>query len=252
MSASTHKIEPTAPSIELWRGRPAPAKADLVGANPAQRRQEEQSKQRIEQERELEQKLKSSAVKRLPEHVAIDVVAELDAQLARLETAAQAFERDFGRPNEPLLAAKQLVADLESKLTIARQELAAIESLGDSVDRLKAAIQMAEHLLLALHSAASNEIGQSLIDERLGSGVPWARVPDHIRQEIRLHRRLRGLSEINPISSLSRIGNPTKEQLLNAMDIAGTKLTALRDYGSRTKRKAITCGSTCWSGLTIR
>ena len=70
--------EPTAPTIEFWRGRPAPAKPDLIGADPTPQRPAQQNNQRIEWERELEQQLRSRAVKRLPEHPRVDLGSELD------------------------------------------------------------------------------------------------------------------------------------------------------------------------------
>ena len=224
------QLEPTAPTIEMWRGRPAPAKADLIGTDPTQERQVQQNNQRIEWERDLEQQLRSRGAKRLPEGVAIDVVGEIDGALTTLETAAQAFERDFGKPNEPLIKAKRLVAELEAKLATAKQELAAIEAKGDSVTRLKTAVQTAESFLLGLHGAATKEVIDSLIAGRLGPGVPASKVPNHLRDEFKLNSRVRGLDALRTIRSVVSSGEISKDSLLKYLDIAGNKLVALRDY----------------------
>lgn len=149
-----HKIEPVEPSVSFVThagdrsGRTADHSAWLQDLEDRKARGAEHEAKR----RQLTEQASKP----------IDVVEALAEEITKLSDAADAFERDFGRPDEPLLAAKQLVADLEAKLATARQELAAIESLGDSVSRLRTSVQSAESVLLGLHSAASNEIGQSL------------------------------------------------------------------------------------------
>jgi DNA repair exonuclease SbcCD ATPase subunit len=181
------QLEPTAPAIELWRGRPAPAKADLIGADPAQQRQEEQNKQRIEQERELEQKLKSSAVKRLPEQPRVDLVSELDSALTALEAGAVDFENSFGKINEPLVQARAEVERLRAELAEAEARLSAIETRGDSVTRLSNAVSLAEAQLQGLLATAETEAIAALAKARYGWEVPRGKLSPEVKRELSLH-----------------------------------------------------------------
>ena len=147
-----HKIEPVAPTVGFVKR--AGDSSGKTADHAAWMKDLEERKARGAEHEAKRRQLNEQASK------PIDVVEELDAELVKLETAAQAFERDFGKPNEPLIAAKQLVADLEAKLATARQELAAIESLGDSVTRLKTAIQNAESSLLG--SSIGHEVQRSV------------------------------------------------------------------------------------------
>ena len=122
------------------------------------------------------------------------------------------------------------MADLEEKLAKARPELAAIEAKGDSVARLKTAVRNAESLLLGLHGAAAKEIVQSPMDGRLGPGAPAERIPRHLKDEVRLNSRVRGLDALRHMRSVVSLGEISKDDLLRALDIAGENLVALRDY----------------------
>ena len=217
-----HKIEPVAPTVGFVKR--AGDSSGKTADHAAWMKDLEERKARGAEHEAKRRQLNEQASK------PIDVVEELDAELVKLETAAQAFERDFGKPNEPLIAAKQLVADLEAKLATARQELAAIESLGDSVTRLKTAIQNAESSLLGLHGVATKEVIDSLIVERLGPGIPSEKVPRHLKDEVRLNSRARGLDALRTLRSVISTGDVNKDELLKALDIAGEKLVALRDY----------------------
>jgi hypothetical protein len=227
--------EPTVPTIdfsepkqrpEFSRGRDISRPDEF---KPPQRQGQRENADRAAWEKDLEERRNRPLPVR-PQPTTVDVVTELDAELAKLETAAQVFERDFGKPNEPLLAAKQLVADLEAKLATAKQELAVIEAKGDSVSRLRTAIQWAESALLGLHGASAQEIIDSLVAERLGPGVPAERVPPHLRDEFKLNSRVRGLQALRPMRSIVSQAQISKEELLKALDIAGESLIAIRNY----------------------
>ena len=102
MSKTESQQEPEAPAIELWRGRPAPAKPDLIGTQPPLGvRQgmpslpdhngfEQSESDRQEWLKDLEER-RARALRlqqqRL-EPVAVDVVSELDSALSALEHRA--------------------------------------------------------------------------------------------------------------------------------------------------------------------
>jgi hypothetical protein len=125
-----HKIEPVAPTVEMWRGRPAPAKPDLIGADPIEQWQKQENNRRIEQERELEEQHRSRAVKRLPEQPRVDLVSELDSALTTLEAGAVDFEKSHGQPNSELIEGRKLVAELTARLAEERAKLSEIEARG--------------------------------------------------------------------------------------------------------------------------
>jgi hypothetical protein len=109
-SEPTFKPEPEAPTIEMWHGRPAPAKADHIGTvspeesgNPYDIRvrgdwQREQD--RREYFEDLEER-RNRPVHYIREKKEVNVVTELDAALSALEAGAIDFEQSYGKPNEP-------------------------------------------------------------------------------------------------------------------------------------------------------
>jgi len=115
MSKTASQQEPETATIEMWRGRPAPAKPDYIGTDPTQHRQVQQNNQRIEWERELEQQVKSKAVKRLADQPRVDLVSELDSALTTLEAGAVDFEKSHGQLNSELIESRKLVAETNSQ-----------------------------------------------------------------------------------------------------------------------------------------
>jgi hypothetical protein len=165
-----HKIEPVAPTVEMWRGRPAPAKPDLIGADPIEQRQKQENNRRIEQERELEEQHRSRAVKRLPEQPRVDLVSELDSALTTLEAGAVDFEKSHGQPNSELIESRKLVAELTARLAEERAKLSEIEARGDSVTRLWNAVSLAEAQLQGLLATAKTEAIKALARKHYGMG----------------------------------------------------------------------------------
>src|ERR1700736_1713968 len=87
----------------------------------------------------------------------VNVVAELDAELQRLELGARDFEDTHLKPNEPLISAKMEVDRVRGELATAEARLAEIEALGSSVDRLYAAVTRAESALNGMVREAEAE-----------------------------------------------------------------------------------------------
>jgi hypothetical protein len=175
-----HKIEPVAPTVEMWRGRPAPAKPDLIGADPIEQRQKQENNRRIEQERELEEQHRSRAVKRLPEQPRVDLVSELDSALTTLEAGAVDFEKSHGQPNSELIESRKLVAELTARLAEERAKLSEIEARGDSVTRLWNAVSLAEAQLQGLLATAETEAIKALARKHYGWDIPFSKVTREI------------------------------------------------------------------------
>jgi hypothetical protein len=189
-----------------------------------------QNNRRIEQERELEQQLRIQSLKRPPEPFAVDVVGELHDAMDSLEKSAQTFEDMHGKINQPLVDSRLEVERLRRELAEAESRLKTLEEKGDSIAQLRAAIMSSESRYLGLHGAAAKEIVQSLIDGRLGPGVPFERIPSHLKDEVRLNSRVRGLDSLRLSHSFGPKGNVSKDELLKALDRLGNKFVALRDY----------------------
>jgi len=98
MSKTESQQEPEAPAIELWRGRPAPAKPDLIGTQPPlgvrqgmpslpdQNGFEQSESDRQEWVKDLEERrARALRLQQRLEPVAVDVVSELDSALSALE-----------------------------------------------------------------------------------------------------------------------------------------------------------------------
>jgi hypothetical protein len=110
MSNTIERKEPTAPTIEMWHGRPAPAKADHIGTvspeesgNPYDirvRGDRQREQDRREYFEDLEER-RNRPVHYIREKKEVNVVTELDAALSALEAGAIDFERSYGKSNEP-------------------------------------------------------------------------------------------------------------------------------------------------------
>jgi hypothetical protein len=220
--------EPTAPTIELWRGRPAPAKPDLIGADPTQQRPAKQNNQRIEWDRELEQQLRSRAVKRLPEHARVDLVSELDSALTTLEAGAVDFETSHGQPNSDLIESRKLVAKLTARLAEEQAKLSAIETRGDSVTRLCNAVSFAEAQLQGLVGTAETEAVKALASAHYGWDIPFSKVPSDMRKEFALHVSVVSLKRFTIARRPGKTDNV--EQLKNRLQLVGSKLVELREH----------------------
>jgi hypothetical protein len=222
------QLDPTAPTIEMWRGRPAPAKPDFIGADQIEQRQEQENNLRIEQERELEQQLKSSAVKRLPEQPKVDLVSELDSALTTLEAGAVDFEKSHGQPNSELIESRKLVAELTARLAEEQAKLSAIEARGDSVTRLWNAVSLAEAQLRGLLATAETEAIKALARKHYGWDIPFSKVSREMRQEFALHVSVVSLRKF----TLPR--HPGKSEDVEALkarlEAVGCKLADLRQH----------------------
>jgi len=228
MSKTESQQEPETATIEMWRGRPAPAKPDYIGTDPTQHRQVQQNNQRIEWERELEQQLRSRAVKRLPEQPRVDLVSELDSALTALEAGAVDFENSHGRPNSELIESWKLVAELTARLAEEQAKLSAIEARGDSVTRLWNAVSLAEAQLQGLLAMTETEAIKDLARKHYGWDIPFRKVSSDMRKEFSLHASVVSLKRF----ALPRHPGETEdvEALKARLEAVGNKLADLREY----------------------
>jgi hypothetical protein len=136
---------------------------------------------------------------------------------------------------DPELARKNVRAAYE------RQIAEGVDALSLAIERVKASKEVKKDATESnassgqaskptLHGAAAAEIVQSLIDERLGPGVSFERIPTHLKDEVRLNSRVRGLDALRLSHSFGPKGDVSKDELLKALDRLGETMVILREY----------------------
>jgi len=163
-------------------------------------------------------------------------LSAIDDALIALETAADDFEgpTGYGKPNLPLIEKRAEVADLEARLIVARQELEVIASRGDSVDRLTAAVRVAESQLQALVSSAESAEILRLAEAHYGWSIGWDRIATEMKKDFRNHASVIAFKEFYINRSLVNPGQTVDVAALEKqLHIVGERLTALRDHLSQ-------------------
>ena len=141
-------VEPVAPSVEFvtragdHSGRTAYHAAWLKDIEERKARAAEFEAKRRQQVKPKELKVELSTI---------------DEVLDAVDAAAEDFEKSYGKPNQPLLDAKIETDRLRRELAEAEDRLATIEARGDSVQRLKHALNAAEAQIESLRSTAESE-----------------------------------------------------------------------------------------------
>jgi DNA repair exonuclease SbcCD ATPase subunit len=155
----------------------------------------------------------------------------IDDVLNTLDAAAEDFEQSYGKVNEPLIQKRQEVADLEQKLSVARQEITLIESRGDSVQRLTGAVARAETQLQSLvDKAESEEIGR-LAEKHYGWAIPYSRISTEMKRDFKNHASFLVLKKFYVPRTVVHPGQPPSVDALKAqLQIVGEKLVALREH----------------------
>jgi hypothetical protein len=158
----------------------------------------------------------------------IDVVAELDSALGTLESAADDFEKTHLQPNYELIESRKLVAELTARLADEQAKLSAIESRGDSVQRLSTSVTFAESQLLGLLATAETEAVKALARKHYGWDIPYSKVSVEMRKEFSLHASVVSLRRF----ALPR--HPRKSEDVEALkarlEAVGNKLAELRQH----------------------
>lgn len=120
----------------------------------------------------------------------------IDALLDSLHDADRDFSESYLQPNTELLAQREIVAELTARLAEEQVKLTAIEAKGSSVDRLNAAVQVAEAQFENMLSRAENEEIQRLATTLYGWNVPFDRLSSERKREFRLHSSIIALKKL--------------------------------------------------------
>jgi chromosome segregation ATPase len=165
----------------------------------------------------------------------IDVVSELDSALAALEDAAIDFEQSYGKPNEPLIAAKIEVDRLRNELNAAEAKLAEIEARGDSVTRLQQSVMYAEGALNGFLRAAEDKAMRKLVAKKFGWEAPMHKVSRETLNELALDISVQSLRRFAIQQHRGTTNDVTVLQ--QRLEAVGCKLAELRQHilGERSK-----------------
>jgi predicted RNase H-like nuclease (RuvC/YqgF family) len=151
----------------------------------------------------------------------------LDEVLNAVDAAAEDFEQSYGKPNQPLIDAKSETDRLRRELAEAEARQATIEAKGDSVQRLKNALGVAEAQLENLRSTAESEEIMRLAAEHYGWAIPWDKINSEMKRDFRNHASVLAFKEFS-IPSSQGVSDPA--ELRQRLQIVGEKLVALREY----------------------
>jgi predicted RNase H-like nuclease (RuvC/YqgF family) len=151
----------------------------------------------------------------------------LDEVLNAVDAAAEDFEQSYGKPNQPLIDAKSETDRLRRELAEAEARQATIEAKGDSVQRLKNALGVAEAQLENLRSTAESEEIMRLAAEHYGWAIPWDKISSEMKRDFRNHASVLAFKEFS-IPSSQGVTDPA--ELRQRLQIVGEKLVALREY----------------------
>jgi hypothetical protein len=172
-----------------------------------------------------------------PSNEPVDLDSEISKQIEALSGALTQYEETNGQPNVELIAAAQVVDELQVKLNEATHRLEQVKSLGTPLDRLRRATALAENRLTNLIGEYSRIVTAELLLERFGQEVNVLKLSPATRQEIRLHRRLDSLRSFEPLRTSGETNADTEQRLQLRADVAGERLTALREHISNDQKE---------------
>jgi hypothetical protein len=137
----------------------------------------------------------------------------------------------YGKANLTLIEKRALVADLESRLSVARQELQVIESRGDSVQRLTNAVSAAESQLQQLVGRAESAEILRLAEKHYGWKIGWDRISTEMKRDFRNHASVLVFKNFYVHRSTVIPGQiPNVDALQTHLQLVGERLVALREH----------------------
>lgn len=161
-----------------------------------------------------------------PKEIKVEL-SVLDEVLNAVDAAAEDFEQSYGKPNKPLIDAKIERDRMRAELAAVEARLAELETRGDSVQRLKNALTVAEAQLLELRSTAESEEILRLAAEHYGWAIPWNRIGDEMKRDFRNHASVIAFRQFL-VTTSQNMTDPT--ELRQRLQIVGEKLVVLREH----------------------
>jgi hypothetical protein len=138
--------------------------------------------------REREKRAKAYAAK------VVDYAAEIGGALTALEDSVVDYQTNKeGKPNMPLISARQKVVELQAQLDEATQALKIEEAKGSWIDQLDAKIREAEQALGQLSRSYADKVADQLTKRSIGDSREFKTAPDEIKSIVKHHERLHAL-----------------------------------------------------------
>jgi hypothetical protein len=156
-----------------------------------------------------------------------DFYSESQDALEAIQTAKQAFAKEYGQPNRILIAAKEDVARLETELREAKARLEAEIAKGDSVSRFAMAVLRAENAFAGLQNFAHVIIGNSILKKLLGHVPAKSKRDDTLEAIVKHHVRTAGVNAVGSTFVRDLPNNPSKELLESRAAAAAKQLEKL-------------------------
>jgi predicted RNase H-like nuclease (RuvC/YqgF family) len=161
-------------------------------------------------------------------------LSAIDEVLNAVDPAAEDFEQSYGKPNQPLIDAKIETDRLRRELAEAEDRLATIEARGDSVQRLKHALNAAEAQIESLRSTAESEEIMRLAADHYGWSIPWDKISSEMKRDFRNHASVIAFKKF-VVHASQGVNDPA--ELQQRLQIVGERLVALREH-------LVTCAKT--------
>lgn len=154
-------------------------------------------------------------------------LSTIDEVLDAVDAAAEDFEQSYGKPNQPLIDAKSETDRLRRELAEAEDRLATIEARGDSVQRLKHALNAAEAQIENLRSTAESEEIMRLASAHYGWSIPWDKISSEMKRDFRNHASVIAFKKF-VVHASQNVTDPA--ELRQRLQIVGEQLVALREH----------------------
>jgi hypothetical protein len=163
-----------------------------------------------------------------PREIKVELSA-IDEVLNAVEEAIEDFEgpNGYGKPNQPLIDAKIEADRLRRELAEAEARLAEISARGDSVQRLKHALIVAEAQTESLRSTAESQEIMRLASEHYGWAIPWDKISSEMKRDFRNHASVIAFKKFVAHAS-QNVTDPT--ELRQRLQLVGDMLVALREH----------------------
>jgi hypothetical protein len=209
---------------------PSDRREDLTNPN---REQDRRAWQEDNRRRIARAALKVRRIER-PKLTGEQYQTDIDSLLAETEKAVETYNDAEGKPNLPLIEARDRVARLTAELAEAKAILADEDAKGSILDRFRTAITHVENRLLGLVGSFGEYVRKQLIIERLGHVPPAERISPALKAEVRQHVRIARLDAYLPkpigAAFADRVDRSDADLLFKRANDVANKLDAFKQH----------------------
>lgn len=237
--------EPLTPAAEIVgrgfsRGREVELQ-DAIGFAPTQKRtlqnpHQEQHRKAWEEDTQQRIARTASRVRRIerPELTVEQFQTEIGSLSVQTERAVETYNESEGKPNLPLIEARDRVARPTAELAEAKAVLVDEEAKGSILDRFRTAITHVENRVRGLVGNFGEHVRKQLIIDRLGHVPPAERISAGLKAEVRQHVRIAELDRYLPKplgeAFADRIDRSDADLLFKRANDVANKLDAFKQH----------------------